>query len=168
MPGTVFGPHPKIAKMDIAPFAFKLFICTCASCVREPASRPWFVNPATSLVQQKVKKLMPSDKQGLTVPYFPKQKNHYIQSYLCKTIALTFLSHSFLNFYLLQLHTIRSQSIAGLVLQGNVFILQIIGKFLINTIMILCLLIYPGSLPVIHGRSHYYYKTNFMPESAQN
>ena len=27
MPGTVFGPHPKITKMDIARFAFKLFIC---------------------------------------------------------------------------------------------------------------------------------------------
>ena len=26
MPGTVFGPHPKITKMDIARFAFKLFI----------------------------------------------------------------------------------------------------------------------------------------------
>ena len=44
-----------------------IYICTCASCVRELASRPWFVNPATSLIQQKVKKLMLSDKQGLTV-----------------------------------------------------------------------------------------------------
>ena len=26
MPGTVFGPYPKITKMDIARFAFKLFI----------------------------------------------------------------------------------------------------------------------------------------------
>ena len=27
MLGTVFGPHPKITKMDIARFAFKLFTC---------------------------------------------------------------------------------------------------------------------------------------------
>ena len=27
MPGTIFGPHPKITKMDIARFAFKLFNC---------------------------------------------------------------------------------------------------------------------------------------------
>ena len=27
MPGTVFGPYPKITKMDIVRFAFKLFIC---------------------------------------------------------------------------------------------------------------------------------------------
>ena len=47
--------------------------------MREPASRPRFVNPATSLIQQKVKKLMPSDKQGLTV-YDLEEKTLFYKS----------------------------------------------------------------------------------------